>query len=105
MPLSKDFRETVLKRAKKDTRFRRQMFAEALSAFLNNELTVAKSLLRDYINATIHFEPLAEQLNRNSKSLQRMLGPNGNPTSQALFEIIHALQIEEGIDRIAVRFQ
>jgi DNA-binding phage protein len=97
MTLTKNFRDTIRDRAHKDLRFRQAMLIEAVNALLGNELSIAKSLLRDYINATISFEPLAQQVSKNSKSLQRMLSPSGNPTANSLFSVIGALQNAEGI--------
>jgi len=97
MPLTKHFKETVMKRAQTDPKFRYELLREAINAFLADDVDLAKSLLRDYINATIHFDNLAKKLNKNTKSLQRMLGPQGNPSSRSLFAIIHQLQKTEGI--------
>lgn len=97
MAITKHFRETVLARARNDKQFRREMLREAVETFLNDELDLAKSLLRDYINATIQFGPLAEQLNKDAKSLQRMFGDSGNPTAHNLFAVIHTLQEFEGV--------
>ncbi len=38
-------------------------------------------MLRDYVNTTITFDGLAQASGKPSKSLQRMLGPRGNPTA------------------------
>ena len=54
-------------------------------------------MLRDYVNATLTFERLAKQTGLPAKSLQRMLGPRGNPTAESLFAIIKALQHAERI--------
>ena len=97
MAITKHFRETVLKRAQDDKAFRLEMLREAVEAFLNDEIDLAKSLLRDYINATIQFTVLAKIVNKDTKSLQRMLGPNGNPSTKNLFAVIHALQDSEGV--------
>lgn len=64
---------------------------------LNDDLDTGKALLRDYINATIGFEALAERTKMNSKSLMRSLSTEGNPTSKNLFAILHALQRAEGM--------
>jgi len=40
---------------------------------LSGDLETGKALLRDYINATIGFEPLAEAVGKSPKSLMRML--------------------------------
>lgn len=54
LSLTKDFRETVVDRAAKDSVFRVGLLTEAVDCFLEGETDVAKSLFRDYINA-IHF--------------------------------------------------
>lgn len=59
-------------------------------------------MLRDYINATVTFERLASAMGKPSKSLQRMLGPNGNPTAANIFAMLWALQETEKV-RLEVR--
>lgn len=70
---------------------------EAIDELLEGDIEIAKSMLRDYINATISFDPLAVKLHKNSKSIQRMFGPRGNPTVRSLFDILKVLQKFEGI--------
>jgi DNA-binding phage protein len=62
----------------------------------------AKTILRDYINATVGFAEVAEATHIASKSLMRMLGPTGNPRADNLFEIVSFLQDREGV-RFSVR--
>ena len=97
MTLTKAFKTTVRERAQCDPEFRQAMLVEAVNALLADELDLAKALLRDYINATISFEPLAKQVSKNNKSLQRMFSQSGNPTADSLFSVIYALQKAEGI--------
>jgi len=97
MALTKDFKNTVRARAQHDREYRHALLIEAVNALLSDEVDVAKTLLKDFINATIAFEPLAKRVHKNSKSLQRMFGPNGNPTAASLFSVIGALQEAEGI--------
>jgi DNA-binding phage protein len=97
MALTKDFKTTVRDRAQHDSDFRQAMLIEAVNALLADEVDVAKSLLKNFINATISFEPLAELVHKNSKSLQRMFSISGNPTAESLFSVIGALQKAEGI--------
>ena len=92
MVLTREFQETVAKRVQKDARFRRALLIEAVDALLESDLATGKALLRDYINATIGFETLAEVLDKDSKSIHRMLGPKGNPRADNLFAIIKVLQ-------------
>jgi len=95
MPITRKFRETVWTRAQGDTRFRAAMLTEAINALLAGDLDTGKAMLRDYINATITFDRLAAALDKPSKSLQRMLGPRGNPTAGNIFALIQALQQTE----------
>ena len=97
MALTRDFKLAVKDRAEQDKDFRKALFIEALNALLDDELVVAKSLLRDYINATVSFSSLGEIVDKNSKSLHRMFSAKGNPTAKSLFSVIHAIQESEGI--------
>ncbi len=97
MALTRKFKDTVVKRAQSDLQFKRELLRQSINEFLSGDLEVAKALLRDYINATSQFETIAKDLNKNSKSIQRMLGPNGNPTAENLTALFKALQKREGI--------
>lgn len=78
------------------------MFTEAVNELLAGDLSAGKALLRDYINATIGFEQLSIEIERSPKSVQRMLGPSGNPTASNLMTILKALQKHEEV-RMTVR--
>jgi len=92
MPLTKDFKATVMVRAKKDKKFCEAMLSEAVTELLSGDVDVGKAILRDYINATITFEVLSKLMEKNPKSIMRMLSPSGNPTSKSLFFIFHTIQ-------------
>ena len=96
--LTRPFIETVKARAAKDPKFRATMLAEASECFLNGEVGVAKTLLRDYVNATIGFQALAEAVDKKPQSLMRMLSKSGNPRADNLAELIASLQRHEGIE-------
>jgi len=97
MALTKNFRETIHARAKRDASYREAMLTEAIDSLLSGEVEAGKAILRDYINATIGFETLGEKLNKPSKSLHRMLSPSGNPKTKNFFEILSFLQYNEGV--------
>ena len=97
MALTREFKETLMLRARRDVKFRRALLKEAVEAFLSGDLETGKSVLRDYINATVTFEGLARSLGKESKSLHRMLGPKGNPTAENIFAVIKALQDAEDV--------
>jgi DNA-binding phage protein len=73
------------------------MLSEAVNEMLSGDLGAGKSILRDYINATITFQELAGKLNKSSKSIHRMLGPGGNPRAENILEIIKILQAHEHV--------
>lgn len=102
MALTRDFRETVQARAKRDPAFRQGLLSDALASYLSGEATLGKELLRDYINATVGFPKLAAQTGIHVKTLHQMFGFQGNPTSSHLSEIIAYLQHAEGV-RFEVR--
>jgi len=97
MVLTRNFRETVQARAQRDSRYRRSLLTESVNELLAGDLDAGKAILRDYINATIGFSLLADHLGKSSKSLQRMLGPGGNPTAENIFGILKVLQAYEDI--------
>jgi len=95
--LTREFRETTLARARRDPAFRRALLAEAVNAYLGGEEAAGKAILRDVVNATIGFEPLAAALRKPSKSLHRMLGPRGNPSTENFFAILRVVQQKVGV--------
>ena len=92
MALTRDFKETIQARARRDGRFRQALFTEAINAYLAGDTTTGKAVLRDLVNATVGFEALAAAVKKPSKSLHRMLAPRGNPSSENFFDIVRALQ-------------
>lgn len=97
MPLTRAFRETVMARVHNDPEFRSELIREATTAFLDGDAIMGKSLLRDYLNATGTLPDIASKMNKDDKSLRRMLGPKGNPTLNNFVELLHACQEQEQI--------
>ena len=103
MTLTRDFKETIQARIRRDPTFRKALLIEGVESFLSGDVETGKAVLRDCINATVGFGQLGKALKRSPKSLMRMLGPGGNPQAQNLFEIIAFLQREEGV-HLRVKF-
>ncbi len=97
MPLTRDFKETIQARARRDEAFREALLTEAVDAMLSGDVETGKTVLRDYINATVGFDALAAVTQKSPKSLMRMLGPNGNPQARNLFKIVAYLQTKAGL--------
>jgi DNA-binding phage protein len=97
MALTRHFRQTVRDRAIRDEQYRRELLLEAVNEILEGNIDVGKTILRDYINATITFPELGRKLNKSSKSIHRMLGPDGNPRMDSMIGILKVLQDQEQI--------
>ncbi len=68
MALTRDFKETIQARAERDPAFRRELLKEGVQCLLAGEVDTGKTVLRDYINATVGFEELGA-LTRNLRGL------------------------------------
>ena len=62
-----------------DTQFRQALFQEAVQTLIEGDGDTAKTVLRDYIDATVGFPALAEATGVPPKSLMRMFGPQAEP--------------------------
>ena len=96
MALTRDFKETIRARVERDPKFRRELLREGVEAMVAGDVATAKTILRDYINATVGFTELSEETHIPPKSLMRMLSPAGNPHIRNFFEIVAYLQQREG---------
>ena len=68
MALTHSFREIVEERAMRDPEFRVGLLTEAIECVLNDEIDVAKVLLRDYVNATVGFQELGILTQKNRRA-------------------------------------
>jgi DNA-binding phage protein len=98
MPLTRDFKQTVVERVRRDPAFARALLDEAATLFLNGEPTTARLILRDLVNATVGFEGLAAETAKPAKSLHRMLSENGNPSMDNVAAIFEALRKKLGVE-------
>ncbi|MPZ18730.1 MAG: transcriptional regulator [Luteitalea sp.] len=97
MPLTRAFKDTVQARMQRDPAYRRELLREGIECLVTGDLETGKTILRDYINATVGFEDLSATLHKSPKSLMRMLGPQGNPRARNLFDVIVCLQRVERV--------
>src|SRR3989442_7929013 len=97
MALTREYKETVLQRIRRDRKFARAFYAEAMNALLDGETAEALSMLRDLVHAEITFKELARQTGLGEKTLHRMLSRNGNPTMRHLGLILKSIAEDLGI--------
>lgn len=92
MALTRNFKLTVIERVERDPEFAKALLDEAATLFLSDEPETARLILRDLVSATVGFEQLAVITDKPSKSLHRMLSPNGNPSMDNLAAIFGAVR-------------
>ena len=97
MAKTKSFRDLVEQHVKDDRKFAEALLREGVNAMLSGDVDAGKTILRDYIKATIGFEKLGEAIDTPPKSLIRMFGPRGNPQAKNLFSVIGYLQERAGL--------
>ena len=97
MALTKSFKELVQRRVAADPEFAAALLREGIDIMLTGDVDTGKSILRDYIKATVGFEKLGAATGTPAKSLIRMLGPRGNPQARNLFGVIGYLQQHAGV--------
>ena len=95
MSLTRDFKETIKSRIDRDPAFREALLKEGVERLLSGDVDTGRTILRDYIDATIGFRELGVLTEKSPKSLMRMFGPDGNPQARNLFAVIGCLQDRE----------
>lgn len=97
MALTREFKQTVVERVRREPAFATALLDEAASLFFNGEPDVARLVLRDLVNATMGFETLGRATGKPVKSLHRMLSKSGNPTMDNLASILDVVRKELGV--------
>ena len=98
MPPTRDFKETVQERARREPELRQELLKSATRCVLNGEPRVGRTMLRDYIAADTDFDELSRKTGETRESLERMLSQNENPSVDNLLAIIAAIAEHENIE-------
>lgn len=69
------------------------LLEEAITSMIAGEMDTGRSLMRNYINATVGFPELSKRVHIGKTSLMRMFGQNGNPPASNLFGITAVLRV------------
>lgn len=96
MALTREFKDTVMVLCQ-DPEYRKALLLEALESYLESDIVVGNSLLRDYLNGTQAFAEVAQSLQMQEAGLRRMVSANGNATAKNLFRLFKICQKREGI--------
>jgi len=98
MALTRSFKDLVQRHAAADPAYGEALLREGIDTMLAGDVDTGKTILRDYIKATIGFEKLGEATGTQPKSLIRMFGPRGNPQARNLFSVLGYLQKQAGLE-------
>ena len=88
LPFATPFLTTLRERASEDADFRISLLEYAAESVLAGDLDETKATLRVYIKATTGYESFAKRIGVHTKSLVRMLGPDGNPRAANLLSVL-----------------
>ncbi|MBT5157864.1 MAG: transcriptional regulator [Rhodobiaceae bacterium] len=91
------FDDTVKEHFATDAEFRVQLIIHTLNCFLEGDAKMGQQMLRKYIKTDLGYKQLEELTGISEKSLNRMFGANGNPTTRNLFKVIEAISKHERI--------
>lgn len=72
LALTRDFKQTVVERVRRDPAFARGLLDEAATLLLNGEPETARLTLRDLVNATVGFDARAVKTDKPAKRPHRM---------------------------------
>ena len=97
MARTRSFKRLVHHHVATDPAFADALLREGIETMLGGDVDTAKTILRDYIKATVGFEKLGAATGAPPKSLIRMFGPRGNPQAKNLFSVIGYLQKRAGL--------
>jgi DNA-binding phage protein len=103
--MTADPRVRVIARIRREPEFAMALVGEAVELLADGHAEEARSILRTLANA-VGFEALAKTTGSHAKTLHRQLSPSGNPTMNALAQVLHGLttQIAPKPVRMTVRF-
>jgi DNA-binding phage protein len=97
MAQTRSFEGLVQHHVATDPAFADALLREGIEVMLKGDIEAGKTILRDYIKATVGFEQLGADTEMPPKSLIRMFGPRGNPQAKNLFSVIGYLQKRAGL--------
>ena len=98
MVLTRSFRELVQSQVAADPAFAGALLREGIDTMLAGDVDTGKSILRDYIKATVGFEKLGEATDTPAKSLILMFSAHDPPQARHLFGVLGYLQKQAGIE-------
>ena len=97
MVLTCSFEGLVQRQMAADPAFAEALLCESVATMLGGDVETGKTLLADYIEATLGFEALGKGTGNRPAVLIRMFGPDGKPRARDLLGVLAYLQKRAGL--------
>ncbi|HJU18273.1 MAG TPA: transcriptional regulator [Stellaceae bacterium] len=98
MGSTREFKETVIERVRRDSEFAEALLDKAATLFLNGQPYLARLMLRDLVNAIVGFAGSAAETTKPVKSLHCMLSEKGDPDMGNLAAVFAAIRKRFGVE-------
>ncbi len=89
--------ETLLEIVRRKPKERKRLLVASVRYFLDGDVELGKSALRNYVDAKIGYTGLSELTGLPVESLKILFSRNSNPEVQDLFGVIRKMHRREGI--------
>jgi DNA-binding phage protein len=95
--LNRQLSPAIYRRLQANRTFRECVLLECVRAVLDDDVEMAKGLLRRMTDATLGYGDLAALMEAHPKSLIRMLSRHGNPSARHLIGILSRVAKANGV--------
>lgn len=93
----KNTNDYIVAELKESAELRKYHLQDALESMMDGDPETALLMIRNVVNATGGFIGLAKAIDKDPKTVMKMLSTTGNPSAKALFSIISFLLHKENL--------
>lgn len=91
----RNINELIVDQLSRDKALRLIHIKEAVSYLMQGDQRTGLLMLRNLVNATCGFPAIGAHVNKDPKSVMRMLSLKGNPQADTIFQIINYIITQE----------
>ena len=93
----KNTNDYIVAELKESAELRKYHLQDALESMVNGDPETALLMIRNVVNATGGFIGLAKAIEKDPKTVMKMLSTTGNPSAKTLFSIVSFLLHKENL--------
>jgi len=93
----KNTNDYIIAELKESAELRKYHLQDALESMVNGDPETALLMIRNVVNATGGFIGLGKAIDKDPKTVMKMLSASGNPSAKSLFSIISFLLSKENL--------